>query len=112
MPDLGRTGNRDPHTAVHHRHIEPLPQRRAALWLPVRCLARRRLLDSAGLIALAATPDALLARIETLLLALPMSAALRSSLLSIHTAYAGSPTEQVQNILGALCSVPEFVVER
>jgi len=33
-------------------------------------------------------------------------------LLSIHTAYAGSPTEQVQNILSALCSVPEFVVER
>ena len=69
-------------------------------------------LDLAGLISLAATPDALLARIETLLLARPMSADLRSSLLSIHTAYAGSPTEQVQNILSALCSVPEFVVER
>jgi len=69
-------------------------------------------IDTAGLVALAATPDALLARIETLLLARPMSATLRNSLLNIHAAYTGSPTEQVQNILGALCSVPEFVVER
>jgi hypothetical protein len=41
-----------------------------------------------------------------------MSTTLRSALLSIHTTYAGNPTEQVQNILSALCSVPEFVVER
>lgn len=61
---------------------------------------------------LAATPDALMTRIETLLLSRPMSAKLRTALTTIHTTYAGSTSSQVQNILSVLCSSPEFVVDR
>ena len=69
-------------------------------------------IDLTPLTALFSTPDALVNKLETLLLARPMSADLRASLLAVHTAYAATPSEAIQNMLGLLCASPEFTVDR
>ncbi|MFZ4764020.1 MAG: DUF1800 family protein [Roseimicrobium sp.] len=69
-------------------------------------------MDLAPLLALAATPDALIARLETLLLARPMSAPLRNALLAVQGQYASSPADAVHNMLSVLCASPEFTVDR
>lgn len=69
-------------------------------------------LDLAPLSSLWGTPDALLAKIETLFLGRPMSASLRSSLLSIHTTYPTNATTGVRVMLQLLTASPEFAMER
>lgn len=69
-------------------------------------------LDLAPLTALMGSPDQLITKLETLLLARPMSTDLRNALLAVQGAYASSPTEALQNMLALLCASPEFTVDR
>lgn len=69
-------------------------------------------LELSSLISLWSKPDALLARIENLLLARPMSATLRDSLLKIQALYPTSPSTGVKTMLQLLTSSPELSVDR
>jgi hypothetical protein len=69
-------------------------------------------LDLTPLTSLWSTPDALLAKMETLLLGRPMSASLRSSLLSLHTLHSTNATNGVRVMLQLLSASPEFVMEK
>ncbi|MDB6138482.1 MAG: hypothetical protein JWO94_1554, partial [Verrucomicrobiaceae bacterium] len=72
----------------------------------------RAALDLSSLTKLWASPDALLSRIETLLLGRPMSAGLRDSLLKIQTLYAASPATGVKTMIQLLSASPELAVDR
>ncbi|TDU71199.1 PA14 domain-containing protein [Prosthecobacter fusiformis] len=69
-------------------------------------------LDITPLTALWSTPDALLAKLETLLLGRTMSAGLRDSLVSLHTLHAANSTNGVKAMLQLITASPEFVTER
>lgn len=72
----------------------------------------RIMLDFAPLTQLWSTPVAVLSKIETLLLARPMSNSLRNSLLSIHALYSTNPNAGVRVMLQLLTASPEFVTEK
>jgi len=69
-------------------------------------------LDLAPLNALWSTPDALLAKLESLLLGRPMSASLRASLTNIHTLHAANAATGVKVMLQLITASPEFSTER
>jgi uncharacterized protein (DUF1800 family) len=69
-------------------------------------------LDLTPLTSLWSTPDALMTKIETILLGRPMSASLRSSLLSLHTLHSTNATNGVRVMLQLLSASPEFVMEK
>ena len=69
-------------------------------------------LDLTSLTSLWGTPDALMARIETLLLARPMSDALRTSLLKVLSLYPTSATTGVKAMVQLLSASPEISVDR
>ncbi len=72
----------------------------------------RIMLDFAPLTQLWSAPTAVLSKMETLLLARPMSTSLRSSLMSIHALYPTNPNTGVRVMLQLLTASPEFVIER
>ena len=69
-------------------------------------------LDYSSLIAAAGNADALISRIETLVLARPMSADLRTNLLKALSLYPTSPSDGVKAVMQMLSSCPEFSVDR
>jgi uncharacterized protein (DUF1800 family) len=69
-------------------------------------------LDLTALTSLWTTPEALFAKIETLLLGRPMSADLRSALQSLHSLHTANPTTGVRTMLQLLTASPEFVTEK
>ncbi len=75
-------------------------------------LGNRIGIDLTPLTRLWATPDALLDRVETLLIGQPMSAGLRGALRSLHTLHATSPSTGARAMLQLLTASPEFVTEK
>jgi uncharacterized protein (DUF1800 family) len=69
-------------------------------------------LDLTPLTSLWSTPDALMTKFETLLLGRPMSASLRSSMMSLHTLHSTNATNGVRVMLQLLSASPEFVMEK
>lgn len=69
-------------------------------------------LDLTPLTSLWSTPDALLAKMEVLLLGRPMSASLRSSLMNLHSLHSANATNGVRVMLQLLSASPEFVMEK
>jgi hypothetical protein len=69
-------------------------------------------LDLTPLTSLWITPDALMTKIETLLLGRPMSTSLRASLLSLHTLHSTNATNGIRVMLQLLSASPEFVMEK
>ncbi len=57
-------------------------------------------------------PGALMQRIESLLLARPMSDSLRNALLAMHSLHAANPTEGTKVMLQLITATPDFVIER
>lgn len=69
-------------------------------------------MDLAPLTALWATPDALMAKLETVLLGRTMSSGLRSSLMTIHTLHAANASTGIKVMLQLITASPEFSTER
>ena len=72
----------------------------------------RAALDYSSLLSVASNADALISRIETLVLARPMSAELRTNLLKAYALYPSSPLDGVKAVMQMLSSCPEFSVDR
>ena len=69
-------------------------------------------LDLTPLTSLWSTPNALMTKFETLLLGRPMSASLRTSMMSLHTLHSTNATNGVRVMLQLLSASPEFVMEK
>lgn len=69
-------------------------------------------LELAPLQALWSTPEVILTRLETLLLGRPMSAGLRSALMTVHAANLNAPQDGVRAMIQVITASPEFSVER
>lgn len=69
-------------------------------------------MDISPLTQLWSTPDALMTKIEVLILGRSMSASLRSSLMSLHTLHATNASTGIKVMLQLLTASPEFVMEK
>jgi uncharacterized protein (DUF1800 family) len=69
-------------------------------------------LDLSPFTNLWSTPDTLMTKIEVLLLGRPMSASLRSSLMSLHTLHAANASTGIRVMLQLLTASPEFAMEK
>ncbi len=69
-------------------------------------------MDLSPLTQLWSTPDALMTKIEVLILGRPMSASLRTSLMSLHTLHATNANTGIKVMLQLLTASPEFVMEK